>query len=101
MFRPREGVRHNYAYLPVTFDAAAFGASRDDVYAALMARDIHPRKYFYPLVSDYACYAGRFDSSKTPVAARAADEVLTLPMYADLAPEDVDWICDVVLAARG
>lgn len=101
VFRPREGVRHNYAYLPVTFDAAAFGASRDDVYAALMARDIHPRKYFYPLVSDYACYAGRFDSSKTPVAARAADEVLTLPMYADLAPEDVDWICDVVLAARG
>ena len=101
VFRPREGVRHNYAYLPVTFDAAAFGASRDDVYAALMACDIHPRKYFYPLVSDYACYAGRFDSSKTPVAARAADEVLTLPMYADLAPEDVDWICDVVLAARG
>ena len=101
VFRPREGVRHNYAYLPVTFDAAAFGASRDDVYAALMAREIHPRKYFYPLVSDYACYAGRFDSSKTPVAARAADEVLTLPMYADLALEDVDWICDVVLAARG
>lgn len=101
VFRPREGVRHNYAYLPVTFDAAAFGASRDDVYAALMALDIHPRKYFYPLVSDYACYAGRFDSSRTPVAARAADEVLTLPMYADLALEDVDWICDVVLSARG
>ena len=101
VFRPQEGVRHNYAYLPVTFDAAAFGASRDDVYAALMARDIHPRKYFYPLVSDYACYAGRFDSFRTPVAARAADEVLTLPMYADLALEDVDWICDVVLSARG
>lgn len=98
VFRPQEGVRYNYAYLPVTFDAQAFGASRDDVYAALMAKDIHPRKYFYPLVSDYECYEGRFDSSGTPVAKRAADEVLTLPMYADLALEDVDWICDVVLS---
>ena len=101
VFRPAQGVRHNYAYLPVTFDAQAFGASRDDVYAALMAEDIHPRKYFYPLVSDYECYEGRFDSSSTPVAKRAADEVLTLPMYADLALEDVDWICDVALSARG
>ena len=66
-----------------------------------MARDIHSRKYFYPLVSDYECYEGRFDSSQTPVAKRAADEVLTLPMYADLALEDVDWICGVALSVRG
>ena len=101
MFRPQEGVRYNYAYLPVTFDAKAFGVSRDDVYAALMAKDIHPRKYFYPLVSDYECYEGRFDSSSTPVAKRAAGEVLTLPMYADLRDDQIDRICDVVLSARG
>lgn len=101
VFRPAEGVRHNYAYLPVTFSADEFGATRDDVYAALMAVDIHPRKYFYPLVSDYECYAGRFDSSLTPVARRAAAEVLTLPMYADLRDDQVDRICDVVLSARG
>lgn len=100
VFRPREDVRYNYAYLPVTFDARAFGATRDDVYAALMARDIHPRKYFYPLVSDYECYEGRFDSSQTPVAKRAASEVLTLPMYADLSDDQADRICDVVLSVR-
>lgn len=100
VFRPREGVRYNYAYLPVTFDARAFGATRDEVYAALMTRDIHPRKYFYPLVSDYECYEGRFDSSQTPVAKRAASEVLTLPMYADLSDDQVDRICDVVLSVR-
>lgn len=100
VFRPREDVRYNYAYLPVTFDARAFGATRDDVYAALMARDIHPRKYFYPLVSDYECYEGRFDSSQTPVAKRAASEVLTLPMYADLRDDQIDRICDVVLSSR-
>lgn len=97
---PKQGIQSNYAYLPVLFDPQAFGATRDDVYEALMARDIHPRKYFYPLVSDYACYQGRFDSSKTPVAKQAADRVLTLPMYADLPPEDIDLICGIVLDCR-
>ena len=32
-----------------------------------------------------------------PVAAHAADCVLTLPMYADLSVEDVDRICDCIL----
>lgn len=98
--KPAEGVTSNYAYMPVVFEENEFGATRDDIYAALMALDIHPRKYFYPLVSDFSCYAGRFDSSDTPVAKHVADRVLTLPMYADLSLEDVDWICDVVLGVR-
>lgn len=98
--KPQPNVEPNYAYLPVVFEEDAFGATRDDVYAALMALEIHPRKYFYPLITDYACYAGRFDSSATPVAQHVADRVLTLPMYADLSLEDVDWICDVVLGVR-
>lgn len=98
--KPQPGITPNYAYLPVLFDPQTFGATRDDVYEALMAQDIHPRKYFYPLVSDYECYQGRFDSSKTPVAKQAADRVLTLPMYADLAPEQIDCICNIVLGCR-
>ena len=37
-------------------------------------------------------------AEKTPVAAFLADRVLTLPMYADLALEDVDRICEVILS---
>ena len=94
---PQKGVTPNYAYRPVVFEDE-FGATRDDVYEALLARDIHARKYFYPLISDYECYRGHFDSSKTPVAQHVAARVLTLPMFADLALDDVDLICDVVLA---
>ena len=94
---PQKGVTPNYAYLPVVFEDE-FGATRDDVYEALLARDIHARKYFYPLISDYECYRGHFDSSKTPMAQHVAARVLTLPMFADLALDDVDLICDVVLA---
>ena len=97
VFRPGDDVRHNYAYLPALFDPAGFGATRDDVFTALDAAGVGARKYFYPLVSDYACYRDNYSSDATPVAKRAANQVLTLPMYADLALDDVDRICDVVL----
>ena len=92
---PPEGVRHNYAYMPVVF-GDAFGATRDEVFSALAARGVFARKYFHPLASDYGCYRGVYASERTPVAAYAAARVLTLPMYADLALEDVDRICAVV-----
>lgn len=98
--KPQADITPNYAYLPVVFEESQFGATRDDVYEALMSLDIHPRKYFYPLISDYACYEGRFDSNQTPVAKHVADRVLTLPMYADLSMDDVDWICSVVKGVR-
>lgn len=96
VFRPASGVRANYAYLPVIFDPEAFGATRDDVFDALDAAGVGARKYFYPLISDYACYRGVYSSDRTPVARRMAAQVLTLPMYADLSLADVDRICDVV-----
>ena len=99
VFRPGDDVRHNYAYLPALFDPEAFGATRDEVFDALDAVNVGARKYFYPLVSDFACYRSVYSSDRTPVAKRAASQVLTLPMYADLALDDVDRICDAVLAA--
>lgn len=96
-FKPGEGVRHNYAYLPVLFDSQVFGATRDDVFDALDTVGVGARKYFYPLVSDFACYRSVYTSDRTPVAKKAAAQVLTLPMYADLALADVDRICDAVL----
>ena len=99
VFKPGEGIKHNYAYLPVLFEPATYGATRDDVFNALEKVGIGARKYFYPLVSDFACYRSVYSSDRTSVAKKAAQQVLTLPMYADLALNDVDRICDVVLAA--
>ena len=93
-------VKSNHAYFPVVFDEKAFGAGRDEVFDTLAANGIHARKYFYPLTSTFECYRGRFDNSSTPVAQWIADHVLTLPMYADLALEDVDRICEIILSCR-
>ena len=98
---PQPGVRRNFAYMPVVFDEREFGATRDDVAAALADRGVFARKYFFPLVSDYACYRGVYASERTPVAKWVAERVLTLPMYAGLSEEDVDTICDAAIGCAG
>lgn len=98
LVNPKDGVTPNHAYMPVVFDEAEFGATRDDVFSALDVAGVGARKYFYPLTSDYACYRGVYSSGRTPVAKWVSDRVLTLPMYADLPFADVDRICDVVLS---
>ena len=94
----QEGVKSNYAYFPVVFDG--FRLDRDQVFARLAKEGIHARKYFFPLTNSFDCYRGRpgFDPADTPVAAHVADRVLTLPLYADLALEDADRICDILLS---
>lgn len=99
---PPANVEHNYAYLPVLIEQEEFGASRDDIFDQLAAEGIGARKYFYPLVTDFACYQEEYSSSDTPIAKRVASQIITLPLYADLALEDVDRICAIVRgAARG
>jgi len=93
--QPKQGIQSNYAYFPVLFDGYAW--NRDEVAAKLKEEDIIARKYFYPLTSAFECYEGRFDPEATPVAKYAAERILTLPLYADLALEDVDRICDIIL----
>lgn len=93
----QENVKSNYAYFPVIFDEEKFGKSRDEVMKELAENNIFTRKYFYPLISEYDCYEGKFSSNSTPIAKKISDNVLTIPMYADLKIEDVDRICDIIL----
>ncbi|MBQ3426764.1 MAG: DegT/DnrJ/EryC1/StrS family aminotransferase [Clostridia bacterium] len=97
-WQPQAGVKHNYAYFPVLFDKEVFGKSRDEVAAELKDEGILARKYFYPITNTFDCYKGRFELQETPIALKASKEVLTLPLYADLALDDVDRICDIVLS---
>jgi dTDP-4-amino-4,6-dideoxygalactose transaminase len=88
-------VKSNYGYFPVIFDG--YSLSRDEIYEALKNKNIFARKYFYPLTSSLECYKDSFSCQDTPVAEYIAKKVLTLPLYADLALEDVDKICDIIL----
>lgn len=92
----QKDVESNYSYFPVVFDG--FKSSRDEVFAELEQNGIMARKYFYPLTNDFDCYRNypSAGADKTPIAKKLAASVITLPLYADLALEDVDRICEVI-----
>ena len=90
----------NYAYFPVVFEEKVFGASRAEVFDRLAENGIGARKYFYPLTNTFSCFHREYDVNGTPVALHISKRVLTLPLYADLAAEDVDRICEVILSCR-
>ncbi|MBR1764093.1 MAG: DegT/DnrJ/EryC1/StrS family aminotransferase [Ruminococcus sp.] len=93
----QKDVTPNYAYFPVVFDKAVFGADRDEVFEKLGENGIGARKYFYPLTNTFDCYKGQFNANNTPIALDISLRVLTLPLYADLSMEDVDRICETIL----
>lgn len=92
-----QDTKSNYAYFPVLFEEKVFGETRNEVYNRLKQNQIYARKYFYPLTSTFDCYHGDFQVENTPVALRVSKRILTLPIYADLALEDVDRICSIIL----
>ncbi len=94
----QDGVEPNYAYMPLRVDPERFGRSRDQVFDALKAEDIHARKYFYPATNEMSCYASLRDACPTPVAASLSRQIMCLPLYEGLTDAEVERICDVILA---
>ena len=93
-----EGVRHNYSYFPIFITEEEYGMSRDVLYTKLKENNILARRYFYPLISNFPVYRGLNSSrpENLPVATKLAEQVLCLPMYADLTDDDVERIIKVV-----
>lgn len=99
LLKDQEGVVHNYAYFPIVV-TEQFSKTRDEIYDELKLENIFSRKYFYPLTSGFQCYEGRFDQNKTPIAKKISEQVLVLPLYADLPLEIVDRICKIILGGK-
>ena len=86
----------NYAYFPIEVDEKEFGMSRDVLYEKLRQYNVYARKYFYPLLCDYACYSNIIVKDPLTVARRVSDHILTLPIYEDLQLSDVQIICEMI-----
>jgi len=82
----------NKAYVPVLFKDYA---TRERVYKELIDKyNVYSRRYFYPLLTDFAPYA--YAKGSCPVAEDLASRVLTLPTYYGLQLEDVKAIAENV-----
>lgn len=87
----------NYAYFPILIDDS-YPISRDALYQRLKDRGIHPRRYFYPLISEFPMYRGLPSAGRAnlPVASAAAQQILCLPIYPDLPHEVVHEIVGLI-----
>jgi dTDP-4-amino-4,6-dideoxygalactose transaminase len=93
------GVKHCYPYFPVFIDEAQYGTSRDDLYEKLKTHNIFGRRYFYPLISQFPTYRGLESAlpGKLPVAERITEQVICLPLYPELEPEQQNAIVKIIV----
>lgn len=89
----------NYAYFPVLVQND-YPISRDELNEKLKAVGIYPRRYFYPLISDFPMYRGLPSAHREnlPVATVSAQQILCLPIYPDLDLSIVDKITSFIAA---
>jgi dTDP-4-amino-4,6-dideoxygalactose transaminase len=94
---------HNYPYYPIFVDEKEYGKTRDELYDYLKTKNIYGRRYFYPLVSEFPMYRG-LDSAKPsnlPNAHNIAEQVICLPIYPELATEQVNEIIQKIKEFKG
>ncbi|MDO5687271.1 MAG: DegT/DnrJ/EryC1/StrS family aminotransferase [Neisseria sp.] len=91
-------VRHNYSYFPIFVDEMKYGQSRDELYFKMRENYVLGRRYFYPLISEFATYKNLPSSTKSnlPTAHKVADSVICLPMHHEMANIDVLQICNLI-----
>ena len=92
-----ESASDNYAYFAVLVERD-YPVSRDALYHELKQQKIHPRRYFYPLISEFPMYRGLPSAHKEnlPVANEVAEQVLCLPIYPALSEADLQRTIAVV-----
>lgn len=89
----------NYAYFPILVEDG-YPISRDDLYQKLKDNGIHPRRYFYPLISEFPMYRSLPSAHKDnlPEAMAASRQILCLPIYPNLDMSVVDEISRFIAA---
>lgn len=92
-----KGVDYNYAYFPV-FVEADYPLTRDELYEKLKRNNIFGRRYFYPLISNFPVYSHLTTSAveNLSVANKIADQVICLPMFSELQPNQIKLICEII-----
>lgn len=92
----------NHSYFPILV-GPEYPLSRDALYEKMRAEGIFVRRYFYPLISDMPMYRGLPSAAATnlPVAARISQQVLCLPIHADLPADAITRVIENIRRPRG
>ena len=89
----------NYAYFPILVKPE-YPTSRDTLFEKLRSNAIYVRRYFYPLITEFPMYRSlpSAATANLPVATRASNEVICLPIYPGLSFDAVLRIVGLILS---
>lgn len=87
----------NNSYFPIFVNEYSL-VDRDTLYNKLSDAGFCGRRYFFPLVSDMPMYCNFASAApeNLPIARRAAQQVICLPLYTDMDIRQVDRICQII-----
>jgi dTDP-4-amino-4,6-dideoxygalactose transaminase len=88
---------YNYSYFPLLI-GKEYSLSRDELNEKLRQHKIFPRRYFYPLISEFPMYRGLPSAAESnlPIARMVANQVLCLPIYPALDNESIMRIISII-----
>lgn len=85
-------IEHNWAYCPILFKDFE---TREIVFEKLKEYNVFARRYFYPLLTDFAPYV--YAQNTCPIAEDFAKRILTIPTYHDLSKVEANEIAKLIL----
>ena len=87
----------NYSYFPILVNED-YPIGRDALNQKLKDNGVNPRRYFYPLITEFPMYRGLTSalSENLPIATSASAQVLCLPIYPDLSLAEVYKIVNLI-----
>lgn len=88
--RTRSNTKYNYAYFPVIFDTAQ---ATSKVEKHLTQNGVETRRYFTPSLNKLN-YINSPDAM--PVAEDVSRRVLCLPLFYELAPKEISYVCSTI-----
>ena len=92
LFDEQIQVERSYGYMPIIVEDD-YSMSRDELNMKLRKNGIYPRKYFYPVTADHACFKNKYRNIDLHNARWLAERVLLLPIYEDIG----DNVNDIIL----
>lgn len=84
-------IEHNWAYCPIVFKDFE---TREKVFEKLKEYNVFARRYFYPLLTDFAPYV--YAQNTCPIAEDFAKRILTIPTYHDLSIAEANEIAKLI-----
>ena len=91
----KENTVSNYQYFPILINQKKFKFNRDQTYVYLKKYNVHARRYFYPLCTEYK-FSKLDPSNRVPNAEKISNQILCLPLYGVLTQNDVEKICEIL-----